>query len=222
MNAEEGKVLQEFLDQLVQARGVAKDPQADALISKAAAQQPDAAYLLVQRALLLDHALTQSRAQIATLQQELQAARAPNAASASSFLDPGSAWGRSAADMPRAPIAPATQYPVPPTAMQNPAPAAAARPGFFGSNAGSLLSNVATTAAGVAGGAFLFQGIEHLLGQHNQAPGFFGASSLMDRPVENTTVNNFFSNESASSDANDDPLNVDYDDDSTDDGLTSI
>ena len=47
MNPSDEKMLQDFLGQLVQARGVAKDPEADALIARAVAQQPDAAYLLM-------------------------------------------------------------------------------------------------------------------------------------------------------------------------------
>jgi hypothetical protein len=54
MNTQEIQSLESFLNQLVQARGVAKDPQADSLIANAVAQQPDAAYLLVQRALLME------------------------------------------------------------------------------------------------------------------------------------------------------------------------
>src|SRR3981189_1533140 len=53
MNPQESEVLQNFLDQLVRVRGVDKVPQADAMIKRAVAQQPDAAYLLVQRTLLL-------------------------------------------------------------------------------------------------------------------------------------------------------------------------
>src|SRR5438128_5584858 len=97
MTPQETQVLQDFLTQLTQARGIAKDPQADALIASAVAQQPDAAYLLVQRALMMEQALNSAKAQIAQLQNELQAARTPANAS---FLDSAS-WGRSAADTPR-------------------------------------------------------------------------------------------------------------------------
>jgi len=58
MNVQEREVLENFLNQLTQVRGVRKDSEADAIIARAIAQQPDAAYLLVQRALLLEQALS--------------------------------------------------------------------------------------------------------------------------------------------------------------------
>jgi hypothetical protein len=188
MNTQEIQSLENFLNQLVQARGVAKDPQADRLIAAAVAQQPDAAYLLVQRALLVEQALNNAKAQVASLQAQLQAAQS---APSRGFLD-AEAWGNN----PGAAARPAMGAPAAPTYMQ-PAPmqpqAPAASPGFFGGGLGGTLGTVAATAAGVAGGAFLFQGIEHML-----HPG--GASGLMNQsgfasltpPTENTTVNNFY------------------------------
>jgi len=58
MNVQEREVLENCLNQLTQVRGVRKDSEADAIIARAIAQQPDAAYLLVQRALLLEQALS--------------------------------------------------------------------------------------------------------------------------------------------------------------------
>src|SRR4029077_12220787 len=68
MTLQESQLLQEFLDQLAQIRGVRKDPEAQAMIQKALAQQPDAPYLLVQRAMLLEQALNQAKGQIAQLE----------------------------------------------------------------------------------------------------------------------------------------------------------
>ncbi|WP_267106034.1 DUF2076 family protein, partial [Xanthomonas sacchari] len=69
MTPQEQQLLEDFLARLRSAGGVAKDPQADALIHARLADQPDAAYLLVQRTLLLEHALEAAKAQIAQLQQ---------------------------------------------------------------------------------------------------------------------------------------------------------
>ena len=52
MTLQESQLLHDFLDQLAQVRGVRKDPEAQAMIQKALAQQLDAPYLLVQRAML--------------------------------------------------------------------------------------------------------------------------------------------------------------------------
>jgi hypothetical protein len=182
MTPQESRALQDFLDQLTQVRGIQKDPQAEAAIAKAVSQQPDAAYLLVQRSMLQDQALDSAKAQIAQLQNELQASRAAassgsETSAAARFLDAGSAWGRSAVSRPQP--QPEAQSPVMQAApMYGPA-AGAARPGVLGAGGrgflggggggGSFLGNLAATAAGVAGGAFLFQGIQNLMG-HDQHP----------------------------------------------------
>ena len=97
MSPQEQQALENFLAQLTQARVGAKDPQAEARILDAVARQPDAAYLLVQRAMLLDQALASAQAQIATLQNQLQAAQAGRS---TSFMDSANNWGRPAASRP--------------------------------------------------------------------------------------------------------------------------
>jgi hypothetical protein len=199
MTPQETQSLQDFLSQLTQVRGVGKDAQAEQLIGAALAQQPDAAYLLVQRAMLQDQALGAARSQIAQLQTQLQEARqsAP-AGSGGGFLDPANAWGNSAAANPdaarRLAPAPAPGYAMggtPQASALQAAPVAAASPGFFGGGGGSFLGSMAATAAGVAGGAFLFQGIGNLMGHHG------GSRGLMDQQgnaaaADNSTVNNYY------------------------------
>jgi hypothetical protein len=204
MSPQEIQSLQDFLNQLIQVRGIAKDPQADALIAGAVAQQPDAAYLLVQRALLMEQALTTAKTQIASLQSQVQATQA---APSRSFFDPN-AWGNTSATAPR-PAAPPMMasmpaaMPAPP--MQSQAPAAS--PGFFSGGIGSTLGTVAATAAGVAGGAFLFQGIEHLMhpgsGSSSGAAGFMNQSGMAPSTTstENTTVNNYYDGDTAKDDS---------------------
>jgi hypothetical protein len=72
---------------LVQIPGVKKDPEADALIQEAVAQQPDATYLLTQRVLLLGVALDQARARVAELGTEVQRSRSDYVGSASFVAD---------------------------------------------------------------------------------------------------------------------------------------
>ncbi|GAB3459088.1 DUF2076 domain-containing protein [Massilia terrae] len=186
MTPQDSQLLQDFLTQLVQARGVAKDPQAEDMINRAASQQPDATYLLVQRALLMQQALNNARAEIESLQDQLRNA-APQ--SRSSFLDP-TTWGNSGATRPSASAPPSYQQPAPASMQAQQQPATGG--GFLSGRGGSMLGNIATTAAGVAGGAFLFQGLEHLLGAH-AGNGFLGPqSALMSRPEETTIVNNYY------------------------------
>ena len=138
MNPQETQVLESFLNQLVQARAGAKDPHAEALIAEALARQPDAAYLLVQRALLLDQALASAKAQIAQMQNQVQAAQG----SSGSFLDSANAWGNSVNAAPARPSMPAgAPIAVSPYAAQPQVAAAVpSRPGFFSGGFGGALS----------------------------------------------------------------------------------
>jgi len=166
MTPQEIQVLQRFLFQLTQAHVSAKDPDAAAMITRAVAQQPDADYLLVQRALLLAQALEQAKSQLARL--KAQGDRVANSGS----------WNNAP----------------PPTSGPGPAPVnttqAQAAPQTAGANSGwsGFLGNAATTAAGVAGGAFLVQGLEGLFGHH--AGGFLGEGGPTET-VENVTVNDY-------------------------------
>lgn len=195
MSPQETQSLQDFLNQLTQVRGVAKDPQADAMIAAAVARQPDAAYLLTQRALLMEQALTASKAQIATLQEQVQALQS-SAAPAPGFLD-GNAWGHAPAATPMRPgPAPAAYVPAAAPMQAAPqyqgAPAPAPSSGFLGGGMGSMLGTVAATAAGVAGGAFLYQGIEHLMNGGTSSLAHQNGLSAPVENVENTTVNNYY------------------------------
>jgi hypothetical protein len=142
------------------------------MISAAVSRQPDAAYLLVQRTLLQDQALQVAQARIAELERQAQA---PAPAPAASFLGGADAWGNSARTRPDAVASPAapSAYPQAGAAPLAPAYQASAAPapaqgGFLGGMGGgsNFLGTMAATAAGVAGGAFLFQGIGNLMGNH--------------------------------------------------------
>src|SRR5262249_41212411 len=150
-----------------QVRGVKKDPEAERMIAEAIRQQPDATYLVIQRALLLDQALEQAKARIAALEQA-------EAGRGQGFLDPSaSRSGNSPSVVPGQPVpqnpgyapAPYPQYGAPPAY-----PAYAAPP-VAGGGFSSFLGQAAATAAGVAGGEFLFQGIENMFGHHGGGGG---------------------------------------------------
>jgi hypothetical protein len=205
MSPQDRQLLQDFLNQLIQVRGVTKDPEADAMIARALAQQPDAPYLLVQRALLLDQALNNAKAEIAALQNQLRGA--PQASG--TFLDPN-AWGNSGSARPAAVAQPSQVAPAP-YQMPPPAVAPGGGPGFMRGGMGGMggmLGNIAATAAGVAGGAFLFQGIENLMGHHsgngllaqqNDTATQSNAFSSLTRPGEDTASNNLLSSSSQDS-----------------------
>src|SRR4051812_547184 len=94
MSPQDSQMLQDFLAQLIQARGIQKDAEANALIQRAAAQQPDAVYLLVQRSLLLEQALNNAKGQIAQLESQLSQQRSGQQGGDGKFLD-ANTWGNS-------------------------------------------------------------------------------------------------------------------------------
>jgi hypothetical protein len=188
MTPEERTLMTNFLRDLSQARGGSKDPEADAMIGQAMAASPDAAYLLVQHAILSDQALHAAQARIAELERQAPAAPAP------SFL--GGPWGGS----PGAQVSP-PQYVQPQAyAPQAYAPPPAS-PFSTGGGLGSFLRSAGTTAAGVVGGEMLFEGLSGLFGGHHGFGGGWGGG--YGAPVENVTINEY----------NDDGG---YDDDSSD------
>ena len=151
MTRDEREQLVRFLEQLAQAQVVRKDEEADALIRSACTRQTDAAYLLVQRAMVLEQAVRNSQSEIDRLQSELAQARNPSTAARTDpgFIDANS-WGNSPASRP--------------TSVPSLAPAPSALPAASAWGSG-MLATIATTAAGVVAGNFLYQGIEHLLGK---------------------------------------------------------
>ena len=158
------------------------DNEARELIDGLVRQQPLTPYLLVQTALVQEQALKGAQARIAELEARLaQASGAASAAPAAprrSFLS-GLLGGE----------APVRQADAPPSGYAPQAAGTPAAPGPWGSRgAPSFLQSALSTAAGVAGGALLFQGIEHMLG-YGGGP-FAGAAGLA-QPAEDITVNNF-------------------------------
>lgn len=174
MNTQEHTLLTDLLNKLKEAApgaAAAKDPEADRLIRDTLAATPDAAYLLVQRHLLLEMALERAQAELKAIQ----------AKASGSFL--GESTGYAADSRPTQtnaygqPIGRAEPTAV--AATTSPAATSATRPAFGG---GSFLGTAAATATGVLGGALLFQGIEHLMG------GGLGGSALAgNQPVEDVT-----------------------------------
>ncbi|WP_404712419.1 DUF2076 domain-containing protein [Sphingomonas sp. MMS24-J13] len=180
MTPEERNLLTRFLDDLAATRGVAKDAEADGMIRQALAANPDAAYVLVQHAIVADQSLHAAQARIADLEAQLRNA-APQPQS-TSFLPPaGGPWGQA----PRQPYYP-PYNPMPQDYEPAPPPQ---RPGFFSGNSGlgSFLRNAGTTAAGVAGGEMLFAGLSDLFGSH-QRSGFLGGGGAPEEVI----VNNFY------------------------------
>lgn len=217
MNTQERDQLNQLLKQLVEFKLPSKDAEAETLIREAVSRQPDAAYLLVQRALLLDQAMNSAKARIDELQKQLQNAQSAGASSGFLGNDP---WAQPAANP--GPVPGAAGYQTPRFAPQPQAPyqpQAQAGGGLFGGGS-SFLGSVATTAAGVVAGSFLFQGIENLMGHHGSGfgSGGFGQSGFGQQPfdeqiTEQTVINNYYGDD-ASAGAGQYADNNDYGNDS--------
>lgn len=200
MTPQETQWLDDLLQRLAAVQGVQKDPQAVAMMRERLASQPDAIYLLVQRVLLLEHALQDAQAQIARLSQAQQ----PPGGGSLLGGAPGIDWGRQpqasqTTAQPGAHDADRYAPGAPPARTAAPgwrervfgAPAAAAAAPAASSGPG-LLGTAASAAAGVAGGMFLFNGIEHLLGGRGASGGnglFGGGPGGTPMAVENVTQN---------------------------------
>jgi hypothetical protein len=183
MNPQEYEALRSLLGQLVEIHGVKKDPEADLLIRAAVARQPDAAYLLVQQTLLLGAALDEATRRIAALQSTQRQ---------ESTSDPLRGFGSPPEDLATAQALerPRLGVAAPPAAPSYAAPTVSSVPAG-GEAMPSFLGQAAATAAGVAGGAFLFQGVEDLLGHHGSA---LSAHDIAP-PAEDVTVNNYYGSE---------------------------
>lgn len=194
MSPEERSLLQNFLNDLTASRAGQKDGEAERMIYDALRTSPDAAYLLVQHAILSDQALHAAQDQVARLQEQVRNMPV-QAQQSSGFLggqggQPGpSPWARAASAPP-----PQDQY-----APAQPPPQGGGfyGPGPFnrGGGLGSFLRNAGTTAAGVAGGALLFDGLSNLFGGH-RGGGFGGFGGGWGGQPTEIVENNYYDDNS--------------------------
>src|SRR5579875_2935294 len=222
MTPQERDLITALFARLQQQGGQAKDPEAETLIRQAAAQQPDAIYLLTQTVLIQDMALHEAQNRIAALEQRGGAPADASAQAAPGFLpQPPGASGHdnrgsvpSAGPWQRAPAAPPAQRPVwtqtiapPPGAP--PATAFGNAPGYgpgygygpqmLAGSGGGFLRQAAATAAGVVGGSLLFQGISSMFGPH-YGGGFLGGMP-MQPGLSETVINNYYNDPGTTADA---------------------
>ncbi|WP_338475753.1 DUF2076 domain-containing protein [Pseudomonas khavaziana] len=182
MNSEEQTLIDGLFSRLQQAEtdSAPRDAQAEARIKEHMTRQPAAGYYMTQSLLVQEHALQaldaqnkQQAQQIQQLQDELQRAKStqPAPASGGGFLssifggssrDPQPAPSNSGGGW-REPARPSFNPPAPQQNYQQPQAPAAAPVGS------GFLGGAMKTAAGVAGGVLLAEGISSLF-HHNQQP----------------------------------------------------
>lgn len=197
MTPQERELLTNLVARLKQAPPTETDEEAVAMVRDLVRDLPDAPYLLAQTVLIQDYALHQAQSRIAELERQAQPQRA---AGGGSFL--GAIFGSAAPARPQ----PAPQQQAP-AYTQAPPNYAQAQPGPWGGGGGpfaqssgpSFLRSAAATAAGVAGGALLFQGIESLFGAGHGLGGFGGAAPGLTE----TVVNNYYGDAAPGADSTD-------------------
>src|SRR5215813_1854150 len=189
MTPQEKDLLTTLLDRLRNAPRQPKDPEADALIRQAMSDQPDLPYYLTQTVLIQDLSLQQAaKPTVGSFLGGLFGSRPAAPSSGSPTAGP---WARSPQVAAAPPAQPYSQPGYQPGYSQ---PAGG---GLLGSgmSGGGFLRSAAATAAGVAGGALLFQGIESLFG-HHYAGDLMGAG--MTPGLGETVVNNYYGNDAGS------------------------
>ncbi|HEY2870518.1 MAG TPA: DUF2076 domain-containing protein [Reyranella sp.] len=153
MQQQERDLIADLFGRLQQYENQQRDAEAERLIASYVARQPASPYLLVQTALVQEEALKQARARIAELESKVSGQPAGQGSFLGNAPRPAGPWGSAPAQQ---------QQPVPaPAAPWGQAPQASAGGGF--------LRSALTTAAGVAGGALLFEGIRNMFGHSTQA-----------------------------------------------------
>ncbi len=209
MTPDERNLLGHFLQDLTQARGGLKDAEASDLIDRSLRSNPDAAYLLVQHAIIADQALHAAQDRIVQLEGQLQGGQRTSQGGSSFLGGGGGPWaggqpGYAQQPQPQAysqggyPQAGYPQAAYPQAAYAQPQDAPLQRPGLLGGlfggggrpaqpgGFGSFLRQAGTAAAGVAGGEFLFSGLSNMFGGggHGGFGGGYGGG-------ENVTINEY-------------------------------
>jgi uncharacterized protein len=185
MTPQEQDLITQLLERLKRTDVQGKDVEAEALIKAGVAAQPDVPYLLVQTVLIQNMTLDAAQARVTELERQLAGAQQV-AAKPTSFL------GGRAGSVPASPAAaPPVAAPSPWGSRQTAAPTQpwGAPAGGMGTGAGGFLRNAAATAAGVAGGALLFQGISSMFGGHNAGLGGNPAAGLAGIPADTSRDN---------------------------------
>lgn len=179
MTPQERDLITILLDRLNKTEGQLSDPAAETLIRETTTGRPDAPYSLVQTVLIQDLSLHSAQSRITDLETQLTETKRASSAPPSflggpSFL--GAVFGRGepsgGVQTSGVPLS-GTGSPLAATPQPGYAPeqssATPSAPGAGLMDGSGFLRSAATTAAGIAGGALLFEGIQSMFGHHDAA-----------------------------------------------------
>ena len=215
MSPEERQLLQGVFDRMRNNSSAPRDGEADRLIADNVRQQPYSPYFLTQAVIVQEQALQAANQRIQQLEQEASN-RPAQQSGGGGFLS--SIFGGGSSSAPpapqRAPVwnqggAAQQGYPQQGYAPQQGGPwggQQAPQGGMMGGGmmggaaGGGFLHGALQTAAGVAGGALLFDGIRGLMGGHGSPFGIgAGTPGLGDMGGNETVVNNYYGDGGSSS-----------------------
>lgn len=220
MNADEQKLLTGLFERTKQAATAQRDPDAERFIAEQVKAQPAAPYLLAQAVIVQEQALTACNDRIQALEaqvaelQRAEPAQAPSGGLFGSLFGgqrqtsvpstgpaPGP-WGNAGSMAPQGGTMP-SQGGMPPQGGMQGGPmqggpwagAQQAQP-----QGGGFLRGALGTAAGVAGGALMFEGIKNMMGGHSLFGGAGSASGTQQPNAGETIVNNYYNDDKAGQD----------------------
>jgi hypothetical protein len=171
MQAQESQLINDLFERLRPFDSQPRDPEAERLIANLVSRQPSTAYLLTQTVLVQEQALKAAQDRIAELEAKTGAVPPPSGGFLASAPKIGP-WGAAPAAATEPPRSPWGAPPQP-------------------SAGGGFLRTALTTAAGVAGGALLFEGIRNLLG--NSSNPFSTAAAAPLLPPDSLPADRFAS-----------------------------
>jgi uncharacterized protein len=181
MTPQERDLITILLDRLNKTEGQLRDPEAETLIRETTAGRPDAPYSLVQTVLIQDLSLHNAQSRITDLETQLTETERASSAPPSflggpSFLGAVVGQGEPSGGVRTSNVPPGghgTGPPIAATPQPGYAPeqssATPSAPGAGLMDGSGFLRSAATTAAGIAGGALLFGGIQSIFGHHHAA-----------------------------------------------------
>lgn len=194
MTPEERQLLTTLADRIRSTPPQQRDMEAEQLLQQLVRERPDTVYILAQTVLMQDFALRNAQAQMEDLQRQVSQQQPHSERGSGSFL--GNMFGGGGQQYQPRPSSgsvpsvnpwgkPSGDYAPPPPEPGYPG-AGPSGPVMQPSQTSGFLRNAATTAAGVAGGALLFQGINSLFSGHQGNVLGGGLSSLT--PTESVSA----------------------------------
>jgi len=143
MDTNDRRLIDDLAAEISKAQPVTKDPEAAQVIAQRIGAQPDAVYLLTQAVLLQQEGLRQAQAQIQQLQAQQRQQQNRGGGLFSGLFGGGGGYQQ-------------PQYGQPQYAPQ--------QPYYAQRGSSSFLAQAASSAVGIAGGLFLFEGISNMFG----------------------------------------------------------